>query len=133
VSLPDFDQIVKAIQNDGELAEKIILALNVGMWEEWDCDLLRGMLVVGFGPAELMLAAQAIPNDIDWSDDKVRDATPVHDIENRYTVRVCIHAKNSGPLKDLEREEVNTILHDEISHRLEGFSRAPWILEVEYA
>jgi uncharacterized Ntn-hydrolase superfamily protein len=90
VSLPDFDQIVKAIQNDGELAEKIILALNVGMWEEWDCDLLRGMLVVGFGPAELMLAAQAIPNDIDWSDDKVRDATPVHDIENRYTVRVKV-------------------------------------------
>lgn len=130
MTLPKYEEIIKAFQNDGELAEQVILALNVGFWEEWDCDLLRGMLVIGFGPAELMLAAQAVPDDIDWDDDGPRRAEEVHDIENRYTVRVCVHVKNSGPVKDMDREEVQSLLAENVGSEIKLVDNN-WVLEVE--
>jgi uncharacterized Ntn-hydrolase superfamily protein len=127
-----FEQIIDAFKDDGTLAEKAILALNVGMWEEWDCDLLRGILLLGFGAAELRIAAKAIPNDIDWSDYEANSrAVEVPDVENRHVVRILLHTKNSGPLKDMEYHEVQDMLVKEVAHQTRQLPREHWVLEVE--
>lgn len=33
---PTFEQIIEAFKNDGALAEKVLIALNIGFWEEWE-------------------------------------------------------------------------------------------------
>jgi hypothetical protein len=105
------------------------------MWEEWDCDLLRGMLVLGFGADELRLAAKAVPSDIDWEDyDKnSRIADEVEDPENRYTIRTLIRTKNAGVVKDMSREEVHALLLDDIKRRVGAYQRMHYVLEVEVA
>jgi hypothetical protein len=127
-----YEQIIEAFKLDGGLAEKVLIALNVGFWEEWDCDLLRGMLVMGFGPPELRIAAKAVPNDIDWEDGRRVGEEPT-DIENRYAVHVAVHVKNSGSIRDMERERVQSLLVDEVTHQTRGLNSLRWVLEVEVA
>lgn len=127
---PTFEQIIEAFKNDGALAEKVLIALNIGFWEEWDCDILRGMLVIGFGPIELQIAAKAVPNEIGWLDGGRKVVRDIDDIENRYTSHICVHVKNAGPIKDMEREEVQALLNDTIEHEID-LSKNDWVLEVE--
>lgn len=135
MSVVTFEQIIEAFAADGALAEKVMLALNIGMWEEWDCDLLRGMLVLGFGADELRLAAKAVPSDIDWEDYESNShiAGEVEDPENRYTIRTLIRTKNAGVVKDLSREEVHALLLDDIKRRVGAYQRMHYVLEVEVA
>lgn len=52
------EQILKLFAEDDELADRVLTYLNIGMWDEWDCDLLGGMKM-GFGGPELRIAAHS--------------------------------------------------------------------------
>lgn len=119
----------------GEALEKLLIAINVGMWEEWDCDLIRGVLLHGFGGKELELAARGAPKDILWEDDNLNDFIEtdgdIDDLDNRYTVHVSVHVKNAGPVKDMEYDEVRNMLVDVVGGAAKAIRSAPWVLEVD--
>lgn len=126
------EDIIEAFRQDGQLAEDVILALNIGFWDEWDCDLLSGMLHFGFGPVELQIAAKATPRTFSADDrDQARESQLI-DPESYHRVWVQIKTKNAGPVKDSERSEVHSILVDSISGDLiRNLSKVPWVTEVE--
>lgn len=52
-------EVLKAFAEEPKLADDVLLYLNHGMWDEWDCDLLTGITEVGFGGPELQIAARS--------------------------------------------------------------------------
>lgn len=48
--------ILKLMAQDEELADTVLVYLNIGMWDEWNVDLLGG-IKMGFGGPELRIAA----------------------------------------------------------------------------
>jgi hypothetical protein len=50
-------EVLKAMAEDGQLAEDVLIYLEAGMRDEWDCN-LHDAGELGFGPPELALAAR---------------------------------------------------------------------------
>jgi hypothetical protein len=49
--------ILKAMAEDGQLAEDVLTYLAAGVWDEWDCALVDAA-ELGFGPDEWAIAAR---------------------------------------------------------------------------
>lgn len=123
------EQIIEAFRQDGRLAWEVLLSLNVGFWDEWDCDVLSGVLVHGFGGPELQIAAKATPDRLAFDDpDTTRT---IEDSDNHYRLWIDVLTKNVGPVKDLNRAEVLSILRENIESRLKTLSKAHWVLQLE--
>lgn len=52
------EQILKLMAEDDDLADLVLVYLNIGMWDEWDVDLFGG-IKMGFGGPELRIAAHS--------------------------------------------------------------------------
>jgi hypothetical protein len=50
-------EVLVAMSESDTLAYEVLNSLNVGMFDEWDCELLTDFMKNGFGGPELRLAA----------------------------------------------------------------------------
>lgn len=126
-------ELLEIAQEDPELIEKLIIAINSGFWEEWDCDLLTGVTVHGFGPPEIGIAAKAAPREVNPMSAAERDGSGLNTEGDVHKIVVKFTSKNSGPHKDTTRSDQRTILVNLVEELLQGVHREqlPWIVEVE--
>lgn len=122
-------EILSAFASDGDLAEEVLVHLNMGMWDEWDCDLLTGALQFGFGPPELAIAAKTAAS-VNFTQGDPNDRQVMDDYEHWHRVCIRVHTKNAGPVKDLEDEaSVIRVLADCLQDIIDGWAKFPWIIE----
>ena len=126
-------ELLEIAAEQPELIEEFLVALNSGFWDEWDCDLLTGVTIHGFGPPEIGLAAQAAPREVNVVSAEGRDGSGEAEEGNEYKIGVRFVAKNAGPHKDNTRADVREVLKIEVGRVVHDLhkDRLPWILEAE--